>query len=123
MKTNGKRKKRLAILFIVGCSIAATGTALGGNKWMMEKNAKELLLINEQLIDELAVVEENGEVEIRGRVIMYEGHPVLQLDKIRKIPAKGQLEQSVVDPALTTSRYKVFLREESLDEVPVVTEP
>lgn len=119
MKTNGNLK-HIFSLIVIGLLLSATGVVHGGNKWMMDKNAGELLLINEQLINEIAELKENGVVEIEGRVVIQNGQPVLKLDKIRQLSLSEETAEDEHTLIEQGGRYKAFIREEPLDEVPIL---
>jgi len=118
MKSNGNHMKNITILsgvVILLCLLPIITTA--GNRWMMERNGRQLLMVNERLIGELDGLTENGEIEVQGRVVIREGKLLLQLDKVKQFTST--LEKKPADPSIEKRKYKVYLREDSLPEIPV----
>jgi len=93
--------------------------AEAGNSWMMERNKQELLMINERLLTQLQGFTKNGTVNVQGKVVIREGKVLLQLDRINQFTRSehsiSDLEEHSVD-----GEYRIFLREGSLSEIPVI---
>lgn len=120
MKTSGdslNRKVTIPIFFMM--VLCCPDISVGGNKWMMEKNRDELLLINSELLEKLGTTHKDGEVILKGSVVIRDGKTVLQIDQIQNFTSAPNINDKPIDLDEGSGQYKVFLREEPLPEVPV----
>lgn len=121
MKTSGDFLHRNVIISIIFVMILCCPTiSISGNKWMMEKNRDELLLINSELLKELGAIDKDGKVLLQGSVVFRDGKTVLQIDQLQNFSSAPDVKHEPIQLNEEGSSYKVFLREEPLSEVPIV---
>jgi len=100
--------------------LCCPGISISGNKWMMEKNREELLLINSEILKQLGTTQKDGEVILKGKVVIRNGQTVLQIQQMQNFTSAPDVKNEPIKLDEGSGSYKVFLREEPLPEVPVV---
>ncbi len=85
---------------LVLCLGAAVGTAAAGNKEMMEQKARELIRLNEQIVQQLDGVGKDSEVSFQARVTRTPaGDRVIYIDQATVTPAPvGALAGAASEP-------------------------
>lgn len=77
----------------IGTLAALTGILTmpvwAGNKILMEKEGKELVSINEQVIKELPNVQNNSQVKLEANVVQREGKTEIHIQRLSFAPGEG----------------------------------
>jgi len=112
-------------VFLTGCMIAAIvfgsmSPAAAGNKWMMEQNRDELLLLNAKLLEYLGNLEKDGEIVLKGSVVIRNGKTIIRIHQLQKYTSTPEKEDTLLEAAGMDVPYRVFLREMPLSEVRVI---
>lgn len=76
-------------------------------------------MLNEQLLKRLNSLKEDGVIEVQGRVVIRGGKVMLQLDQLNHFSTTPN-SSSEIENTFPIGKYKVYLREESLSEIPVI---
>lgn len=87
---------------------------------MMEKNANELIMLNESLLKRLGQTQKDGKIILSGDVVHRNGKVIIKLHQLRQInsdDAENGLPDELIDK---DQPYQIFLREENLTEIPDV---
>lgn len=79
-------------------------------------------MVNKQLISTIDKLPANGEIEIKARVIFQNGKPTLQLDEVKSYKKDTDLKSINFSHTNISDNYKVFIREASLPEIPVIND-
>lgn len=77
--------------------------SLAGNKWMMEKNARELIIISETIIRELPELKEGTHVFLDARITNRDGQIVLVIEQMDLKDVKSLIPGQ-------SSGYRSFIR-------------
>lgn len=87
----------------------------------MEKNGDELIMLNSMLLKRLGSVPEDGKISLAGDVVHENGKVIIKLYKLQQMPSSG--EDTIFAPEIFDRDlpYQIFLREESLSEIPLPT--
>lgn len=122
MKASGNYRLPNLIIFVICFSAGVFPLAsIAGNSWMMEKNRDELLMLNAKLLEQLGALNEDGEIILSGKVVIRNGQTLLQLDTLQKFSSRDKVEKlSSEDMQKPKQKYKVFIRETSLSEIPII---
>lgn len=121
MQTSGDFLQHNVILpVILAMILCCPGISISGNKWMMEKNRDELLLINSELLKQLGTIHKDGEIILKGSVVIRDGQTVLQIHQMQNFTSAADIKNEPIKLEEGSGSYKVFLREEPLTEVPVL---
>ncbi len=111
-----------AIIFLSVTALCIPENCYSGNKWMMEKNKQELLLLNSELLKHLSSIKKNGEIILRGSVIYRDGKTILKIQEMQDF-SSGSVDNPTNNGLPREGEdYEVFLREESLPEIPIDAE-
>ena len=92
-----------------------------GNKWMMEQNANELIMLNRMLLKRLGTIKEDGTIILSGDVVHEDGKVVIKLYKLQQLDPTGEKDILAPESFDKDLPYQIFLREETLTEIPVNT--
>lgn len=107
-------------LFLTGLLILALATgAHAGNKKMMEKNAEELIMLNTMLLEQLGTIQKDGKIILSGDVVHRDGKIILKLHQLRQIGPADEEDIFSSETFTTDQAYKIFLKEETLSEIPM----
>jgi len=85
---------------------------------MMEKNGNELIMLNSMLLERLGAIHKDGKIILSGDVVHEDGKIIIKLYKLQQLHSSSEeniLAPEVFDPNLP---YRIFLREETLSEIP-----
>ncbi|MCL7489068.1 MAG: hypothetical protein M8357_12950 [Desulfobulbaceae bacterium] len=109
-------------LLLAGLGISALSTdCLAGNSWMMGKNGNELIMLNSMLLKRLGTIPKDGKISLSGDVVHENGKIIIKLYKLQQMPSSDV--DTIFAPEIfdTDLPYQIFLREESLSEIPSPT--
>lgn len=86
---------------------------------MMEKNADELIMLNSLLLQRLGTIQKDGKIILSGDVIHENGKVIIKLHEFQQIDSTS--EKNIFSPETFDKDlpYKIFLREETLTEIPM----
>lgn len=121
MKVSGDMMRVLLITTIAVVFVFSNlSKAVSGNKWMMEKNRDELLMLNTELLERLGKLEKDGEIVLKGSVVFRNGKTIIRIRHLQKYTSAPEKADELLEGAGLGAPYKVFLREMPLPEVQVV---
>ena len=95
-----------------------TTDSQAGNKWMMEKNANELVMLNSMLLSRIGTIQKDGKIILSGEVIHEDGKTIIKLYQLQQIPASNEGQLFAPETFDKNLPYQIFLREEALTEIP-----
>ena len=106
------------LLILILFSTSQATVSVAGNKWMMEKNANELIMLNTLVLQQLGSIEKDGKVILSGDVIHRDGKIIIKLNQMQQVhtSADEKIEPEIFEDNLP---YHIFLREDDLTEIPV----
>ena len=96
--------------------------SVSGNKWMMEKNRDELLLLNAEVLEQLGHLQEDGEIVLKGSVVYQNGKIIVRIHQLEKFTLRSGKKEDNQGLFEDDEPFKVFLRDEPLPEIQLVEE-
>lgn len=121
MRVSGSSMKLFFIVFSLFIWIVcSSNVSFSGNKWMMEKNKDELLLLNSKLLERLGELKKDGEIVLKGNVVFRNGKTIIRIHHLQNFTSTPDKNVDLFEASGMSVPYKIFLREESLPEIPVV---
>lgn len=108
---------RLAFICVIFLALPAS--ALGGNKWMMEKGGNELIMLNTLLLQRLGAIQKDGKIILSGDVVHEDGKVKIKLYQLQQIDSAGGEQILAPEVFEKDLPYHIFLREEELSEIPI----
>ena len=121
MKTSIDSLTRNVIIPVIFMMIlCCPSISISGNKWMMEKNREELLLINSEIFKKLRTTQKDGKVILKGSVVIRDGQTVLQIHQIQNFTSAPDVKNEPIKLNEERGSYEAFLREEPLSEIPIL---
>ncbi len=105
-------KKSRSIFFVLLALFLLPESLFGGNRWMMEKQAKQLIELNEQVMKKLTGVHGEKTVTLNARVKNQNGKLYLIIDNVAE-----QIDSEYdFSTEKSTPEYQSFIRFEPINE-------
>ncbi len=79
-------------------------------------------MLNSELLKHLSSIKKNGEIILRGSVIYRDGKTILKIQEMQDFNSASVGNPSNTGLPREGEDYEVFLREESLPEIPIDAE-
>lgn len=105
----------ILVLFFLLCHVQSSSA---GNKWMMEKNANELIMLNSDLLKRLGTNLKDGQITLSGDVVHEDGKVIIKLYKLQQVQSTTEAETLSSEIFDSDKPYHIFMREETLSEIP-----
>ncbi|GAB4336091.1 MAG: hypothetical protein Kow0089_06110 [Desulfobulbaceae bacterium] len=123
MNANGSLMRLTVSFFLFSILVSAfvPGTVEAGNRKMMEQNARELVLLNAEILEQLDSLPRDGHITLSGDVVHRDGRTIIRLHELREIEATEENDILAPETFAQDPPYQRFLREESLGEIPEPT--